>query len=92
MEARARELSSPSMASASGLSGASGIMYVDEEVEEEASTVSGSLPAIEETTIEVEETYEVEELYASEPPAPMPRSPPFSSSSSSPTTTGSFRP
>ena len=73
MEVRGHELSSPSIASASGLSGASGIMYVDEEVEEEASTVSGSLPAIEETAIEVEEMYEVEELYASEPPAPMPR-------------------
>ncbi len=67
-----RELSSPSIASASGLSGASGIMYVDEDVEEEASTVSGSLPAISETTIEVEEDYEVEELYAPEPSAPMP--------------------
>jgi tetratricopeptide (TPR) repeat protein len=66
------QLSSPSMASASGMSGASGIMYVEEDVEEEASTVSGSLPAISEETIEVEEAYEVEELYASEPPAPMP--------------------
>jgi len=65
------QLSSPSTASASGLGGASGIMYLDEDVEEEASTVSGSLPAISETTIEVEENYEVEELYASEPPAPM---------------------
>ena len=66
------QLSSPSVASASGLSGASGIMYLEEDVEEEASTVSGSLPAIAETTIEVEESYEVEELYASEAPAPMP--------------------
>jgi tetratricopeptide (TPR) repeat protein len=54
------QLSSPSMASASGLSGASGIMYVEEEVED----ASGAM-------IEVEEAYEVEELYVSEPPAPM---------------------
>jgi len=66
------ELSSPSMASAAGPSGASGIMYVEEDIEDEASTVSGSLPAISETSIEVEDTYEVEELYTSEPPAPMP--------------------
>ena len=69
------QLSAPSMASASGLSGTSGILYVEEEVEEEigeASTVSGSLPSISETAIEVEEAYEVEELYTSEPPAPRP--------------------
>ncbi len=69
------QLSAPSIASASGLSGTSGILYVEEEVEEEigeASTVSGSLPSISETAIEVEEAYEVEELYTSEPPAPMP--------------------
>jgi tetratricopeptide (TPR) repeat protein len=70
------QVSSPSVASASGLSGASGIMYLEEDVEEdieaEASTVSGSLPAISETTIEVEDSDDVEELYASEPPAPMP--------------------
>jgi tetratricopeptide (TPR) repeat protein len=74
MHAGPRELSAPSeLSSASmsspSLSGASGIMYVEEDVEE-TSTVSGSLPAISEETIEVEETYEVEELYASEPPAP----------------------
>jgi tetratricopeptide (TPR) repeat protein len=66
------QLSSPSMASASGVSGAPGIMYLEEDVEEEPSTVSGSLPAISDATIEVGETYEVEELYASEPPAPIP--------------------
>ena len=75
MQVGPRELSAPSVASGSGLSGASGIMYVEEEVEEqlgEASTVSGSLPAASEATLEVEEAYEVEELYASEPPATLP--------------------
>jgi tetratricopeptide (TPR) repeat protein len=57
----ASNLSSPS------LSGASGIMYVDEDIEE-ASTVSGSLPAISEATVEVEESY------SSVPPAPRPPS------------------
>jgi tetratricopeptide (TPR) repeat protein len=63
------QLSSPSLSSASGLSGASGIMYVEEDIEEdfaEASTVSGSLPAISEAPIEVEEPY------SSVPPAPRP--------------------
>ena len=76
LQASPAELSSPSMASASGLSGASGIMYVEEEVEDElgeASTVSGSVPALTEETIEVEETYEVDELYSVRPaPAPEP--------------------
>ena len=61
------ELSSPSLSSAADLSGASGIMYLDEEVEEdigEASTASGSIPDISETPVEVEE------LYSSLPPAP----------------------
>jgi tetratricopeptide (TPR) repeat protein len=65
----ASQLSSPSLNSASGLSGASGIMYVEEDVEEdiqEASTVSGSLPAISEAPIELEESY------SSVPPAPRP--------------------
>ena len=63
----ATSLSSPSVRSASGLSGASGIMYVEEDVEvEEASTLSGSLPAISEELIEVEDSY------ASVPPAPRP--------------------
>ena len=57
-------LSSASLSSASGLSGASGIMYVEEDIEE-ASTVSGSLPALSEPTLEV-----AEESYASVPPAP----------------------
>ena len=57
----ASNLSSPS------LSGASGIMYVDEDIEE-ASTVSGSLPAISEATVEVEESY------SSVPPATRPPS------------------
>ena len=67
------QMSSPSLSSASGLSGASGIMYVEEDIEEEfgedfgeASTVSGSLPAAPEATLEVEESY------ASAPPAPRP--------------------
>lgn len=80
-----QELSAPSTVGASGLSNPSGIMYVEEEVEEgfvEASTVSGSLPEIEATQQvydleeeyeEIEEAYEVDELYASERPAPMPR-------------------
>ncbi|TFH29830.1 MAG: tetratricopeptide repeat protein, partial [Myxococcales bacterium] len=59
-------VSSPSLSSASGLSGASGIMYVEEDIEE-ASTVSGSLPALSEPTLEVDE-----ESYASVPPAPRP--------------------
>ncbi len=65
----ASHLSSPSLSSASSLSGASGIMYVEEDVEEdveEASTVSGSLPAVSEATIEAEGSY------ASVPPAPRP--------------------
>ena len=62
-------VSSPSVSGASGLSGASGIMYVEEEVEiEEASTLSGSLPAISEVPTEIEESY------SSVPPAPQPRS------------------
>ncbi|MBW2587244.1 MAG: tetratricopeptide repeat protein [Deltaproteobacteria bacterium] len=62
------QLSSPSLSSASGLSGASGIMYVEEDIEEfeEASTVSGSLPAVSEATVELEESY------SSVPPAPRP--------------------
>jgi tetratricopeptide (TPR) repeat protein len=85
-----RELSAPSQltappaVSASGLSNPSGIMYIEEEVDEgfgEASTVSGSMPEIEATQQvydleaeyeEIESSYEVDELYASEPPAPMP--------------------
>jgi len=59
------QLSSPSVSSASGLSGASGIMYVEEDIEE-TSTVSGSLPAISEETVELEDSY------ASVPPAPKP--------------------
>lgn len=63
----ATSLSSPSLRSASGLSGASGIMYLEEDVEvEEASTLSGSLPAISEELIEVEDSY------TSVPPAPRP--------------------
>jgi len=58
-------VNSPSLSSASGLSGASGIMYVDEDIEE-AGTVSGSLPAISEATVEIEESY------PSVPPAPRP--------------------
>jgi tetratricopeptide (TPR) repeat protein len=64
-------VSSPSVSSASGLSGASGIMYVEEDVEvevEEASTLSGSLPAISEVPTEIEESY------SSVPPAPHPPS------------------
>ena len=67
--APASQLSSPSLSSASGLSGASGIMYVEEDIEEdigEASTVSGSLPAISEETVEVDDSY------ATVPPAPRP--------------------
>ena len=67
------QTSSPSLSSGSGLSGASGIMYVEEDIEEEfgedfgeASTVSGSLPAAPEATLEVEESH------ASAPPAPRP--------------------
>jgi len=58
-------VNSPSLSSASDLSGASGIMYVEEDIEE-AGTVSGSLPAISEATVEVEESY------PSVPPAPRP--------------------
>jgi len=83
LQAGPAELSAPSLVSASGLSNPSGILYVEEDVEEElgeASTVSGSLPAVAEAEVEleledgyeIEEAYEVEELYASEPPAPMP--------------------
>jgi tetratricopeptide (TPR) repeat protein len=80
-----REVSAPPTLSTSGLSNPSGILYVEEEVEEgfvEASTVSDSLPEIEATQQvydleeefeEIEEAYEVDELYASEPPEPMPR-------------------
>ncbi len=65
----ASHVSSTSVSSASGLSGASGIMYVEEDVEvEEASTVSGSLPAISEPPLELEE------YYSSVPPAPQPPS------------------
>jgi tetratricopeptide (TPR) repeat protein len=67
------QTSSPSLSSGSGLSGASGIMYVEEDIEEdfgedfgEASTISGSLPAAPEATLEVEESH------ASAPPAPRP--------------------
>jgi len=78
------QLSTPSQVSASGLSNPSGILYVEEEVEEgfgEAATVSGSMPEIEATEQvydleeeyeEIDAAYEVDELYASEPPAPMP--------------------
>jgi tetratricopeptide (TPR) repeat protein len=59
------QVSSPSVSSASGLSGASGIMYVEEDIEE-TDTVSGSLPAISEETVEVDGSY------ASVPPAPRP--------------------
>ena len=65
----ASQLSSPSPSSASGLSGASGIMYVEEDIEEdieEASTVSGSLPAVSEPVLELEESY------STVPPAPRP--------------------
>ena len=65
----ASQLNSPSLSSASGLSGASGIMYVEEDIEEdieEASTVSGSLPAVSEPVLELEESY------SSVPPAPRP--------------------
>jgi tetratricopeptide (TPR) repeat protein len=83
IEVSPHELSASSTVSASELSKPSGIMYLDEEVEEEqeigeASTVSGSLPsisevpAVSEDDYEIEETYDVEELYTSEPPAPMP--------------------
>jgi tetratricopeptide (TPR) repeat protein len=65
----ASHVSPTSVSSASGLSGASGIMYVEEDVEvEEASTVSGSLPAISEPPLELEE------YYSSVPPAPQPPS------------------
>ncbi len=64
------DLTAHSMTSASGLSGPSGIMYVEEEVEE-TSTLTGSLPDISQATIEVDETYDVEELYTSQPSAPM---------------------
>ena len=63
-------MSSPSLSSASGLSGASGILYVEEDIEEdieEASTVSGSLPAVSEATLEVEDSYS--------PPPPAARPP-----------------
>jgi tetratricopeptide (TPR) repeat protein len=63
------QVSSPSLSSASGLSGASGIMYVEEDIEEdieEASTVSGSLPAVSEPVLELEESY------STVPPAPRP--------------------
>jgi tetratricopeptide (TPR) repeat protein len=65
------QLSSPSLSSASGLSGASGIMYVEEDIEgfEEASTVSGSLPAVSEATVELEESYS---SVPPVPPAPRP--------------------
>jgi tetratricopeptide (TPR) repeat protein len=53
------------LSTASGLSGASGIMYVEEEIEDE-STASGSLRAMSEPPIEVEESY------SSLPPAPPP--------------------
>ena len=71
-----RELSAPSelsygSMSSPSLSGPSGILYMEEEVEE-AGTLSGSIPAASDEAYEVEETYEVEELYASEPPAPRP--------------------
>jgi tetratricopeptide (TPR) repeat protein len=82
MQASAPELSAPSALSAPSLSNPSGIMYLEEEVEEdlgEASTVSGSIPSLEEAEVEleeeeydIEEAYEVDELYASERPAPMP--------------------
>lgn len=62
-----RQPASVSQSSASGLSGASGIMYVEEEIEE-TSTVSGSLPAISEASVEIEEPY------SSMPPASMPSS------------------
>lgn len=65
----ARAPAAPSHSNASGLSGASGIMYVEEEIEEgveEASTASGSLPAISQVGIEVEESY------SSLPPASLP--------------------
>ncbi len=70
------ELSGPSELSSASMSGASGIMYVEEEIEEEigeASTVSGSLPSISEADIEVESAYEADELYTSEPGARIPR-------------------
>ena len=70
------ELSGPSEVSSASMSGASGIMYVEEEVEEEigeASTVSGSLPPTSDAEIGIESTYEVDELYASEPAVRMPR-------------------
>jgi tetratricopeptide (TPR) repeat protein len=63
------QVSSPSLSSASGLSGASGIMYVEEDIEEdieEAGTVSGSLPAVSEPVLELEESH------SSVPPAPRP--------------------
>ncbi|MDH4281339.1 MAG: tetratricopeptide repeat protein [Myxococcales bacterium] len=64
-------LSSPSLSGASGLSsasslsGASGIMYLEEEIED-ASTVSGALPAISDPSIEVGRSY------SSVPAAPRP--------------------
>ena len=81
MQVSAPELSAPSALSAPSLSNPSGIMYLEEEVEEdlgEASTVSGSIPSIEEAEVEleeeydIEEAYEVDELYVSEPASPMP--------------------
>jgi tetratricopeptide (TPR) repeat protein len=56
---RGSQLSSPSLSSASG------IMYIEEDIEE-ASTASGSLPAVSEATLQAEESY------ASVPPAPRP--------------------
>lgn len=81
MQVSAPERSAPSALSAPSLSNPSGIMYLEEEVEEdlgEASTVSGSIPSIEEAEVEleeeydIEEAYEVDELYVSEPASPMP--------------------
>lgn len=51
------------LSGAPGVSGASGILYVEEEIED-ASTASGSLPAMSEPSIDVEESY------SSLPPAP----------------------
>ncbi|MGD8317074.1 MAG: tetratricopeptide repeat protein [Myxococcales bacterium] len=62
-----RQPSAQPKSGASGLSGTSGIMYVEEEVEE-TSTASGSLPAISEASIEVQNSY------ASLPPASSPPS------------------
>jgi tetratricopeptide (TPR) repeat protein len=61
----AQEASGASQLSSPSLSGASGIMYVEEDIEE-TSTVSGSLPAVSEPSVEVEESY------SSVPPAPRP--------------------